>query len=660
MSVGGKLVQPGILRRTPSRGSIGYMDRKRISGEFKSENDNGIRSVSNIGVHFPVPENLPELLSSVGTAKDENCVSSQIEELQGLVTHIRNARQDALIAWLVEIQKNVSSLKPRMEFFVLAILKLSWTDQTEKVAVSYQDFLVNLVTAQGYYIKPVMKMLISNLTGILELEKYEVNEQNRYRELELSIFAKTHSAIKEILKVVPLASQRALLQYIQECQPYILTLNTHYHTNYIKNILAIADYDNQLENGGRLVILGLITERIVQLDAHIEKDSDDSVKINEYENDNITSTNDGLIRKSQKDVAKSNLSSSMCILVAYIDKHVKNNHNSNISNRLYKDFLKCFELYVMPAIGTYHVQFLIFFLVSCKSMSDGFLRWLWSTFTSPNASSIMRQTSMAYLSGFISRAKCVTISNLLAWLQKICHWIHYYIDQSLTSSGVGFNVCTHAPFYAACQAVFYMFVFRIDELKDSKIAIDKISKLQFQKIVTCQLNPLRFCAPGIARNFSVVSNHYQLAYCKSILARNLRQSLPIVGSSKGTSGSSNISELVQTFFPFDLYLLTDTKSYIEPHFRNCKGSIFDDVEDPSSEEELFEEPESENGIAITDLFQSCDKELSETRKENVQQHEALASYPRFNKRKRLASSSSIISKVKMQEFGYSSFPGFKK
>ena len=71
-----------------------------------------------------------------------------------------NACYIILFVGLFQIQKNVSMLKPKMENFVLSLLRIGWADQDQSVVVAYREFLVNLVTAQGYYTKPVVKVSI--------------------------------------------------------------------------------------------------------------------------------------------------------------------------------------------------------------------------------------------------------------------------------------------------------------------------------------------------------------------------------------------------------------------------------------------------------------------------------------------------------------------
>ena len=68
------------------------------------------------------------------------------------------------------------------------------------------------------------------------------------------------------------------MQYVRECQPYALTTDVHLHTNYIQNILRITEYIESDEDT-RTVILSILTERLVQLDAHIDKNDEDEVII---------------------------------------------------------------------------------------------------------------------------------------------------------------------------------------------------------------------------------------------------------------------------------------------------------------------------------------------------------------------------------------------
>ena len=58
-----------------------------------------------------------------------------------------------------------------------------------------------------------------------------------------------------------------------------MTTDTHLHTNYIQNILQITEYI-QSDEDARAIVLSILTERLVQLDAHIDKNDEDEVHFN--------------------------------------------------------------------------------------------------------------------------------------------------------------------------------------------------------------------------------------------------------------------------------------------------------------------------------------------------------------------------------------------
>ena len=145
--------------------------------------------------------------------------------------------------------------------------------------------------------------------------------------------------------------------------------------------------------------------------------------------------------------ARSNLDAAMEVLFSFITVNCKetesaskyeNEKNENEvdqkqsvfkqttnSKQIYRDLLKSFEVHVLPAHGTGHVQFsLFYFLNTNHEFSDQFLKWLWSKFISPNTPQILRQASMAYIASFISRAQCISKITLMSWLKKVCKTIY--------------------------------------------------------------------------------------------------------------------------------------------------------------------------------------------------------------------------------------------
>jgi len=99
----------------------------------------------------------------------------------------------------------------------------------------------------------------------------------------------------------------------------------------------------------------------------------------------------------------------------------------------------------------------------------------------------------------------------------------------------------------------------------------------------------------VVRNFSAIARSYQLAYCNSIIMRNNRINLPVVGS-LSQAGSKGKPMLLDCFFPFDPYLLEETRDYVEKIYRPYTGEIIEESDD----EEYSDDVESEEDADTPD------------------------------------------------------------
>ena len=551
------------------------------------------------GVYFEPPNDFEETI--VAAANNHNSLNR--EKLDDYVTHMKNQKGDALVGWLQKIQENLSHLKPSLETFVLAILNIPWSEQEKPVISAYKHFLVNLISAQSYYTKPVIKMLLHKMQGNVENIETESENDNGI-----------HDTLLSVIRVSPLAANVAISNYSKFCMPFMATKHSHMHANYIRNLLKITKYQADL----RIPILACITERLVQLDAELplgEELFDDE----EEEEETV---------KSRQDLCRDNLDASMKVMYEYINENHKIMSEEAFEN-FFKDFLQVFEANILPSYKTGHVQFLMFYIASLRP--EKILRLLdffWKKFVSFNAPSIVRQTSIAYVASFMARAKFIDSSLLRSYLKKITEWVHMYLNNlNLTSDYSFVDLQAHGPFYAACQAVLYMLAFRHEELVEGPKSLQDLSKLRLNRIVTCSLNPLKVCLPPVVKNFAAIARHYQLAYCETVIQKNNRLNLPIVGNM--SSNTSVIGEakpaLLDTFFPFDPYRLQLSKSYVAEHYREYQGSL------------LLEDDDEE------DLESGNEEEVEED-----------IVKPPLTKRRRLNSSGSFMDTT----FGYEDSPGF--
>jgi len=266
---------------------------------------------------------------------------------------------------------------------------------------------------------------------------------------------------------------------------------------------------------------------------------------------------------------------------------------------------------------------------------------------------VHRQMSACYLASFISRAEYVDSKTACESIAVLLQWANLYIAQFGHSSSsrtvAGGNMCaTHALFYTVCQAAFYIMCFRgadaflhydntmsklarqhIDEEAHdsndrSSVDVDtNIVDIGPQRwLQVCshpQLQPLKFCLESVRREFLHVAKVLQLLPSEfvrvSLLQENLKaqQHLPrarrtsssiqtaatleMKRKSGGVGGLGQGSNPLDSFFPFDPYLLCKSHMFVEPFYKSWVGSC-DQLDDNISLEfdtgDLDDESSSES------------------------------------------------------------------
>ena len=544
--------------------------------------------------------------------------------------------------------ENLALLKPKLEPFVLATLDIHWADKDKPIVAAFTHYLTNLLTAQTFYTKPIMMMLLRHLQGSNRLGEDDDATKER-------VFSNVHEVIKAALEVSPLNARSALLDYARECMPFMLTMDEASHTAYLKNLMEISFYVRYDEDRQRLTTL--VVDRLVQLDAYLPKleepedDDDEEEEGGQFEMD-VDSTSKPVGRLDDAAIAQRNLDEAMAVMFQLLGERFTRDRSCR--RTFWNNLLSVFESHILPTHATAHTQFLLFrFLaLDAEEESEGkgqlstytsaFLEWLWKKFQDPNTPGIWRQATVCYIASLVARGKFVDLWTTKMCLKRLMEWIHKYIaareERKSSKSGVDPFFCdlkAHGPFYAACQAAFYMFAFRHQEfVAGGRKEMEFLSGLGFQQVVTCSLNPLRVIMPPVVKNFSALVRHLQLAYCDTVIARNSRITLPVVGNLSQSGGGKAL--LLDSFFPFDPYLLKKSRNYIDDSFRVYTGALVGNDDDDDEEEESSEEEENHDSDMESGTEEEMDADGLRT------------------KRRRHKSGESLI-----QQFMYGTSPGFK-
>jgi len=560
-------------------------------------------------VSFPPPAELNDTLK-LFSQSDGNFEEADLSNMIGLLETLKGP---SLVLWLTELQKNVSALgrhkNEMMDSFVTELLKIKWAGQGEGVSSVYINFLANLVSANTRFTRPAVKFILENFKGSGE------------KESDSEIFRNSHAALQALLAVAPVICREEILQQISHKFPFY-KMPAYRQVCYISAVLEMISYVPD----SRDQIIRLLMEKLIKLDAHLSRD---------YIDDAYRRVKDGECKDVENQVNALDL--FMKLMFTFIDVETHNedgDFDNDKASAVVDSLMKVYVSHVLPTFNILHTQFLYLYMSSLSPViSSRFLQENWRIFLNPNSPSIIRQTSMAYIASYLSRATCVGVTCVMTFLDRITSWTLTYVRNRETSSSgqmdfMYTDLNHHGPFYSACQAIFYVFAFRHTELTATEARMKTLQSMSWQTLITSQLNPLRVCLPGVVSNFSTISRNYQLAYCNSIIQRNNRINLPVVGSLSSASSAAAKPLLLDCFFPFDPFILQESKVFVEEIYRPYTGEIFDDLsqddesdeETDDSEDESNETPDSGIGRRrkrVDSLRSSTSSSCSRTRKDSV-------------------------------------------
>lgn len=510
-------------------------------------------------------------------------------------------KSENLRVYLRAIKDNVTELSREFEDLVAVLLKLDWPSRDVCVVREYQSLLLGLVCAHTYYLRASLRMLVKHFApSIVKSDAEEVSDE--VRQNQEATFLNVHMVLKAILDSVPMSST-ILMPLLHDLFPYI-GKPVFVQESFVRNLLQITGY---LPNA-RQKILELIIDRMLKLDVRAprqniqesEGDEDDmeeeivfDIDIEQDLTRDLDKRDGSTYDKKCSDKPMTHreaniLDVCMQLTLTYISNVCYSNDDCDweATKKLYREMLLVFDRLILPTHASCHVQFILFYLCSTKTpICEGFIDYLWKKVQNPNTESVFRQAAVGYIGSLLARAMFVPISTVTACLELMCQWVHLYLD-STSEEVVNADVNHHGPFYSVCQAVFYVFVFRSKEIFETKKGHKWAESLNFQRIVTSRLNPLRICLPVIVKTFSSITRMHQLAFCDTIIERNKRCILPVTSNGLG---SSSVVTTLDSYFPFDPYLLNRSGRFIIPLYREYQGCIEEDQELSNDEDDFLPE-----------------------------------------------------------------------
>ncbi|XP_050077356.1 RNA polymerase I-specific transcription initiation factor RRN3 [Anopheles maculipalpis] len=582
-------------------------EKRRVSSILKSQsppNGNGTPSRNKVRfVELSIESALQEVL-------DHNRLTGYEELLEKLRED--DPVDDKFKEIFLQAKQAVPLMKPHFGKLVEQLLSLRWLNRSLEAQEAYKQFVLELSIVQKNYctmtIAKLVKLFIPDKAlpggGVGGSSSTAIEDHQRQ-------MGSLHDLIMRLKNVIPMIFDVVLTQ-LRKSFPYYKRPSSEV-VGYLYNVLRMTEYASIYCDE----LLDIVFYHLLQLDVNVPRSV---IEEAEYPDEEMmfemTETGGGEEPNAEdsdtmKHPVAETLDQYMEIVFNYIEQTVKVDGQGD---RLFKIILNQFETHILPTHNTDHAQFVMFYICSFKlTYAEHFISSLWKNVNNLNKSPAVRQTSVGYIASMLARAKFVPLNYLKSMLLEMSHWVHNYIQRS-DSMLHNQSLKAHLLFYSVCQAIFYVVAFRANHLTASSKNLAFLQSLQLSSIVTCQLNPLRVCLPTVATAFAGITRAYQLAYCHTILERNARRKLATV-----YKNSTQLPEdCLDTFFPFDPYMLLKSGKRIEPFYlqyqaheideesgetsisrgRKRYESISEDVDDFIPESKRHKHPNNGHGVDV--------------------------------------------------------------
>uniref|UniRef100_A0A7N6F945 RRN3 homolog, RNA polymerase I transcription factor n=1 Tax=Anabas testudineus TaxID=64144 RepID=A0A7N6F945_ANATE len=447
-----------------------------------------------------------------GDLSDYELLKHQLADLE-----IKDAQ---IINWLQEFRSCVTQLNKDHEQLIYTILRIPWVGRSQAVVEEYMAFLSNLVSAQTVYLCPCLKMVVSHFTPSM----FPLLGPQPYRKQTASRF---------------------LMPILQENFPFIQKSSRTLEC-YVHNLLRVTVYIPSI----RRDVLELIIGRMLKLDVSVSRsdieEAEEPTEEGLFAMDEEVSADPSCRTTVMAHPVAERLDTLMAVLMAYIKDVCHVDGNELHTKEVYRDLLSVFDKLILTTHASCHVQYVLFYLCSFRlALTEAFLDHLWKFLQNMSQPAVLRQAAAGYLGSFLARAKFIPVLTVQACLDLLVSWIHHYIDnQDSSGKQVCCDVSLHGPFYTTCQAVFYTLIFRHRAILENnlKTGLAYLQRLNLERIVMCQLNPLKVCLPSVTNMFAAITRKYQVVFCYTVIERNNRNGLPVLRSSAGGDNMTGAKE----------------------------------------------------------------------------------------------------------------------
>lgn len=564
------------------------------------------------------------------------------ERIQSLFT-ISYAKDSApatkvLKVHLQALLANVTALNKDCSGLVSAVLSSEWVGRDEAYYTLFVRFLNNLAAAQRGYQHKMMGMLV-DLLGPQKTRRIANAKPVR----QSTIHRRVMQAIQYITSNVP--SLPAALADRTSSKLEFDFQKAEERMTYTRNFMEMIKHVPELTSE----ILTSVLRELIKLDVSVQVDLDDEDDDAEDDILNHMSSSQTLIASQSQDIFKSPLDSEnddapttdddsdmedddvdpatarrrklkedirqvdliMDVLFQY---YAKLTTSSNIGHRdtAIEQLISQFHSHILPTYRARHPQFLVFhFAQSDPIIVDRFVTSCVAVLVDRKQPHLLRHSAAAYFSGFVGRGAHVSPQVVQDCLELLCDHLTT-LRKAYEPTCRGPDLKRFGDFYAAFQAILYIFCFRWRDVASSSADLESDSEFDIDEeevetyhfpeslrdslrtAIYSPLNPLRVCTPVIVEQFAKLTYALQLFYVYPKLEEN--KHVRVVTTHARNTSDLMISNpdrdlswvgdngMLEGYFPYDPYVLPISRHWVEGDYVAWRGIPGEEHEEDSDSE----------------------------------------------------------------------------
>eukprot|EP00656_Telonema_subtile_P014339 TRINITY_DN17333_c0_g1_i3.p1 TRINITY_DN17333_c0_g1~~TRINITY_DN17333_c0_g1_i3.p1 ORF type:complete len:579 (+),score=133.83 TRINITY_DN17333_c0_g1_i3:196-1932(+) len=461
-----------------------------------------------------------------------------------------NERMDHRNRWIQGLTGCVDAIGDQHGLLLGAIIQMDW-HATDDITASYKELVAALVSAHPGLAPEVLSMLIKQLLPPTDLQGCAGEEDAEAQEgLICKRYDAVHNILNEVLRIVPTAMERSL-QLLVANFPHKLR-NVDIQVDFLKNLLRIMVYAPNIQNQA----LALIVDRLVEIDVEIKLDE-------HFDEEDVFAMEDAdedVVEDSRVNEMADKLDEMLKLVYQFFATAAAENASLTTT---FQALVQAFEVSVLPVHKSKAAQFLVFYASSLHPSFPGiFLERLLSRVADVSEPPLMRQTCVAYIGSYIARFQPLSEEELRNTFNVLIKEAQRYLNE-LPSDQAYPDPSKHAVFYTLCQSILYAACYKRDELMD----IGSAQCTELDGILGSPLDPMRFCLDAVAREFISVAPMLGIKWADSMLLHLEKQE------------QSNCSNQLEMFFPFDPYLMEESREFIDAIYEVWKygGDDQDDM-----------------------------------------------------------------------------------